>query len=1116
MQAVAKLVQNISAGATGRPQRNHTIHGSTPTAFRSASVSRVLAQVAARPFASHSDAGLRNALINLKPSALRHTPENHAEDLLAAAFALVDESVSRRLGAWRLFDPSFDLQELESYRTLADRAMESRPYFTFRQRWKQELPTAETFIKELMPRLSAQNLDSDLDQDDRQVLGALIYLREARGGKYGWDILLPAGFYRALACKDPSNILGLRATDEQVLAGLLLFRGGIVEMTAGEGKTIAAVFPAVMHTLMGRSVHIITANDYLASRDSSLLAPVYRSLGITVDAVLSHMIDDERREAYAQQVIYGTMREFGFDFLRDNLKVSATEQVQGPLEVAIVDEADHALIDEARTPLIIAGDPVVTSRAYARVKNCVTKLIGLQKDLAQDLATQLTAANQKSKSFLQLLAKLLLAQPENQLLREQLSQHAGQYKRALCLIDQEGPDYPGDRLTAELFYAVDPDRRFVTLTENGLAILESDLGSFFDGKDLERGLAQIGSNSDLSLAGRRRETNRLTRQLSLRYNLGNQVYQMLRAYLLLEKDVDYLVSGDSIVLIDRYTGRPRPDSRYQEGLQQAIEAKEGVTVNHDGEVQAQISVQGFASQYRRIAGMTGSARSAADEFRQKYAMDVTVVPTTRPLLRRDFSCRVYVTQNEKLAAIAKEVAFCQRVGRPVLVGTWTVEQSAVMSQLLTAHGVDHKLLNAVTSHEEAQVVQAAGAFGAVTVATNMAGRGTDIILDPDLNLRITGKYRDLVHQLLTGDVSHVGLRCYTREEADLLWAELSGSANYSVTRKKRGELEELVVTSQVTTEGELQADAPSCWLDFGLGLYVIGTEFNESPRIDLQLRGRSGRQGDFGWARRFLSLEDRPLFLHAGAAWRSFSVGKTDPSGRAYYEGKKVDRRLDRLQTSLDREAEAQRGVSQDYAGVTDSVTNAYYRARHQIMESDDLMDLCGELAREKGTHLTEEYFAESNVDDYGLRFRRLAEELEEDYGVDCSGLWGLGLDQLPEELGSLLVAKLGVMASGLGRKGFSDLGRLLWLQTVDELWRDHIGEQQEMMFNAQLSNHGHQSAVADYVIHSYGAWQEFQRRVTGLFLSRVLTFPVIDPADSIPEPAATIDLVEDTALILA
>ena len=887
MQAVAKPVLEISAGIPWYRRRNPSTRERTPTVFRSASVRRVLAKVAARPFASHSDADLRNALINLKPSVPRYSPENPYEDLQAAVFALVDESVNRRLGAWRLFEPSFDLKELESYHAIADLFMVSPQYSVSNRGWKHQLPTAETFIKELMPCLAAQDLGLDLDQDDRQIVGALIYMKEVRGGKYGWDILLPARFYRALASKDTGDILGFRATCEQVLAGLLLYRGEIVEMTAGEGKTIAAVFPAVMHTLMGRSVHIITANDYLASRDCGLLAPVYRSLGIGVDAVLSHMIDDERREAYAQQVVYGTMREFGFDFLRDNLKMSAAEQVQGSLEVAIVDEADHALIDEARTPLIIAGDRVVTSRAYARVKNCVTKLIGLQEDLVQGLATQLTQTNPKSKAFLQLLAKLLLAQPENQLLRGQLSQHPRHYQRALCLIDQEGFDDPDDRLTAELFYAVDPDRRFVTLTEKGLALLERDLGSFFDGKDLERGLALVGSNSDLSLAGRRRETNRLTRKLSLRYNLGNQVYQMLRAYLLLKKDVDYLVTEDSVVLIDRYTGRPRPDSRYQEGLQQAIEAKEAVTVNHDGEVQAQISVQGFATQYQRIAGMTGSARSAADEFRQKYGMDVKVIPTTRPLLRRDFSCRVYVTQREKLAAIAEEVAFCQRVGRPVLVGTWTVEQSAEMSRLLTAHGVDHKLLNAVTSHEEAQVVMAAGAFGAVTVATNMAGRGTDIILDPDLNRRITGKYQDLVHQLLAGDVRQVGLRCYTKEETDLLWAEISGSENYSVTRKKRGGWEELVVTSPITTEGELQADAPSCWLDFGLGLYVIGAEFNESPRIDLQLRGRSGRQGEFGWARRFLSLEDRPLYLHAGAALGSSGAGKTDPSGRVYYEGKR-------------------------------------------------------------------------------------------------------------------------------------------------------------------------------------------------------------------------------------
>ena len=1112
MLTVAKPVLEVFAGSPGYPQRTCSTNGRTPTAFRSASVRRVLAQVGERPFASHSDADLRNALKDLKPPALHPGPADLTEDHQATVFALVDESVSRRMGAWRFFDPAFDPQGLGSYHAIADRLMESPQYITSSHCWNHERHTAETFIRELTPCLAV----AGLDQDDRQIVGALIYVKAVGGGRYGWDILLPAGFYLALARKDAQSLLAFRATDEQFLAGILLHRGGIVEMTAGEGKTIAAVFPAVMHTLLGRSVHIITSNDYLASRDCGLLAPVYRSLGISVDAVLSHMIDDERREAYAQQVVYGTMREFGFDFLRDNLKMSPIERVQGRLEVAIVDEADHALIDEARTPMIIAGDPVVTRRAYARVRNCVTRLISLQNDLVQGWAPQLAQAEPKSKGFLQLLAKLLLAQPENQLLRKQLSQHPGHYKRALSLIYQDGFDYPGDMLTAELLYTVDPERRFVTLTEKGQALLETDLGSFFDGSDLERELALVSSKSDLSLAGRREETYRLTRQLSFRYNLGNQVYQMLRAYLLLEKDVDYLVTEDDLVLIDRYTGRPRPDSRYQEGLQQAIEAKEGVTVNHDGQVQAQISVQGFASQYQRLAGMTGTAKSVVDEFQQKYALDVTVIPTTRPLLRRDFPDRVYATQKEKLAAIAEEVRFCKRVGRPVLVGTWTVEQSAEMSRLLTDHVVTHHLLNAVTSHEEAQIVKEAGAFGAVTVATNMAGRGTDILLDPALNRRIAAEYLDLVNELLAGDVSQVALRCYTKEEADFLWTEASGSGSYSVTRYRRGEWEELVVRSRVTPERWIQTDAPSCRLDFGLGLYVIGTEFHESPRIDLQLRGRSGRQGEFGWSRRFLSLEDRPLSWQAESEFGSSCAAKTDASGRVYFEGKEVDQRLDHLQKRLDREGEVQRGLVQDYAGVTDSLTNAYYRARRQVMESPDLTSSCLELARKKGTRLAEKYFPGSIVDDYGLQFRRLAEELEEDSGLNCSDLCGMGLDQLPGELGSLLVTELGLRASRLGRKGFSNLARLLWLQTGDELWRDHICEQREMMLNAHLSDHGHKAAVADYVIHSYRAWQAFRGRVTDLFLSRVLTFPIVEPGKGRPKPAARVHLVEDAALILA
>jgi len=886
-------------------------------------------------------------------------------------------------------------------------------------------------------------------------------------------------------------------------------------MNAGEGKTIAAAFPAVMHAVLGQSVHVITANDYLAFRDSSLLAPVYRSLGLSVDAVLSHMIDDERREAYAQHIVYGTMREFGFDFLRDNLKLSPTERVQGPLEEAIVDEADHALIDEARTPMIIAGDAVVTRRAYARVKNSVTKLIVLQDDLVQGLAIQLAQTDPASKDSLLLLAKLLLAQPDNELLRRRLAEHPKNYKRVQSLIYQDGAGYPGDALTSELFYMVDPEQRFVTLTERGQIFLERHLGAFFDAQDLEEELASVRSNSDLPLAERRKVTSRLTRQLSLRYNMGNQVYQMLRAYLLLKKDVDYLVTEDSIVLIDRYTGRPRPDSRYQEGLQQAIEAKEAVTVNHDGEVRAQISVQGFASQYRMIAGMTGTASSAVDEFHQRYSLDVTVIPTTRPFVRRDFGYRVYTTQREKLAAIAEEVAFFQRVGRPVLVGTLTIEQSAEMSRLLTEHGVVHRLLNAVNCQEEAQIVKEAGTFGAVTVATNMAGRGTDIILDPDLNYRITGKYLDLVRQLLAENVSQVALRCYTKEEADLLWAEISRSDVYCITRERRSGWEELVVTSRVPSVESQQAASRSCCLDFGLGLYVIGTEFNESPRIDLQLKGRSGRQGEFGWSRQFLSLEDKLLVLRGDAIPDSTWFENRDSSGRVYFEGKEVDQRLERFQKNVDHEGEVQRSLVQDYAGVIDSLTHSYYRDRRQVMGSDDLFQRCVGFAGEKATGLAEQYFSGCSFDDYGLQFSRLAEELAEDFGIDCSDLWGLGLDQLPNELGRLLLAKLYLEASQLSGKGFTDLARLLLLQTGDELWKDHICELHELMLNTQLFNHGHKPAVADYVIQSSRAWQAFQQRVIDLFLARLLTFPIVDAAGSLPQPAAKVELVEDAALIL-
>ena len=817
--------------------------------------------------------------------------------------------------------------------------------------------------------------------------------------------------------------LGIRPTDEQLLAGAHLFDGSIAQLAAGEGKTVAAAFPAVAHALLGRAVHIVTANDYLASRDAELLGPVYRSLGIGVGPVLGYMEDDERRQSYRKDVVYGAMREFGFDFLRDNLKTVGDELVQGKLEAVIIDEVDHALIDEAFTPMIISGGRVGGRAPVVRVRKAISRLIDRQYEVAQGIAGQLARWVGSASERTRLMARLLLAEPDNPELKRLLAEQPGAFKQASLVAELDRTD-----LASGLLYVIAPDKRYVTLTDEGREILVQQLGPFYDGRPLEEQLEALETYGHLAVGERRRRAREVRRRLARQYELGNQVHQMLRACLLLHRDVDYLVTEGRIVLIDRATGRPKADCVYQHGLQSAVEAAEGITPRPETETLGQISVEGFITRYRWISGMTGTAASSADEFRQRYGLKVVELLPARPLKRADLGCRVYLKKRDKALAIVDEVAAAHRIGQPVLVGTLSVEDSQALSGLLTERGIPHNLLNAVNSDEEARTVREAGAFGAVTVATNMAGRGTDILLEPGLDDRIAGQ-----------------------------WALLP------------------------------ERDRP----DFPSGLRVIGTETNYSPRIDLQLSGRSGRQGDFGVAQGLLSLEDRLLNLYADGILKLVQCRKTDSAGRTYFAGPAVDAHVRSVQRVFEREAEEQRSLLNDYTAVVDRQTDLFYRHRREAMGSPAFKGRTLELARSLAGRLSADYFAEMTPEHYPARFVRFADELRLDYQVNCSALWGCDLTLLPAQLGRLFLDRLDELERGVGPSNFNRLAILLYLNTCDEQWKGHLSDLQGSILNQTLSNRSHKSAVAAYVRESFRAWDKFLERVETEYLSQLLTFPV-------------------------
>ena len=1066
----------------------------------------MLERIRGQNFTAYSDAGLRDAFRGL---ALQRQLPSTAE-ILPAAYGLLAEAIDRRLGAWRIFGARLNEATLERCQAMATQILNSGEYVT-----RINMYIDDGFLESagFARNLTASMAGMNLDRDEQTIIKTLIYVAEKAVTRRRPEILLPAEFYRALARKDPRGVASLHVTDEQILAGIMLYQGNVVELNSGEGKTIAAGFPAALHAISGRSVHIITANDYLAARDCQLLEPVYQSLGLTVDVILGYLSDEEKRDSYTKQVVYGTLREFGFDFLRDNLKTSPEDLVQQKLVVAIVDEIDHALIDEASTPMIIGGTPTGTGRTLARVRNSIRELVARQNLVALSLAEQLTGVGPDSPDLHVLLPKLLLAQPDHPALKQHLASNPRHYKRARRLIDREQADYPDSALATGLLYTIDPQNRYVTLTEAGQELLEARLGHFFDAGALEEQISSATQDNITPLAERRKARTRLARQLLRRYSLGNQVYQMLRAYLLLKKDTDYLVTEDSIVLIDRCTGRPRPDSRYQQGLQAALEAKEEVTVHPDCDVLAQISVQGYLSQYGKVSGMTGTALTSRDEFLEMYGLDVQVVPPAQPSMRVDSGYRVYAARDHKLAAVVDEVEACRRIGRPVLVATPTIEQSEEISHLLTGRGVHHSLLNAVSCQDEARIVKEAGNFGAVTVATNMAGRGTDIVLEPNLSGMVAGRYCDLVQQFLSEGSSCVTLNCYTKGEADILWDELSRGGTFSITMEHEDNLERIRVTPDPAPQG----DGSPISLDFGLGLYVMSIELSQSARIDLQLKGRSGRQGEFGLTRFFLSLEDQ-FFAHWAAGVVCPPRGrKKDPAGRDFFEGEDVARLLKEAQGIIEGEAEALRRYIGDYGGVLDVHTLRYYRARREVMASPSFRDEPLRMARQNARYMVHHYFPEEMVANYGLKFDQMAEVLQEDYGIDCSGLRGCDRDSLIESIGDLLVARLEEAESRFGGEGFGELGKQLFLRTSDELWTDHFSHLQDLMSSIQHGFYSHQAALSEYVLQAFKEQRAFGQHLISSFLSRLVKFPTTGfPAQpTVKGHLLEGDLAHDVALVL-
>ena len=1046
-------------------------------------------------FSARSDGELRSTLQRLK---------GHHE-LTPEVFAVVDEAVRRRLGVWRLFEAGFDKGAVSQYEDLAAQIIDASPYRDRIEFYSTpDFLDGHAFHRSITPMLR----DMSLDSDERAIVAATVYVAEKRRTGQDSDILLPAEFYQAVAAKDRDGLLSFHVSDEQLTVGLLLSEKLAVEMNAGEGKTIAASFSAVDQALSGRTVHIITANEYLAARDRDWLAPVYESLGLSVGVVLSYMEEEERRHEYGQHIVYGSLREFGFDFMRDNLKLPPDEPVQGPLDVAIVDEADHALIDQARTPLIISGNPAGTRRAFERAWRAVEGLGTLQAEAVSGIEAELGGPAAAGADEKELLATLLASGAESEVLRSRLARDPHLHRQVSAAVDRDRDDGENE-LTKDLLYFVDSRRESVTLTEKGQHVIEGALGPIFNTSPLERRLSLIQADTNTTLQDRRRLTERLHRRLFRQNSRMSQVYQMMRASVLLKRDVDYVIVDGQVVLIDESTGRMLPENRFRWGLHAALEAKEGVAVNAEYETLAQISVQGYMGLYSHLAGMTGTALEAQDEFEREYGLKVVCVDPSKPSVRVDHGAKLYSTRRDKLAAITDEVELCRKVGRPVLVGTLTIEQSRELSQLLRQRGIEHSLLNAVTNAAEAAIIKKAGSFGAVTIATNMAGRGTDIILEPDLDRLLAEGCGRLVFDLLNSQGGLVEVSCGTQEEAVQLRGALEALTGLAVSDGAgSGSSPGVIVVSR---RGEPITDK-RVRLEFGLGLKVIATEMNQTSRADRQLKSRSGRQGAFGASRFILSLEDRFLQQRSDNASCLVDGPHVDAGGRTFYEGPKMERHLEWVQRQAESDDEVSRSLGHQYGHGLEAQSRVYYRGRKQIVEAGSFHDVCLGFVEGWAARLLRRHFADQWPVDYAQQFEGMVEELWLDLGIDCDDLYGTGLDSLAAEVAHLVMAKLEDAQASIGEVRFTRLEKLLFLRTADEFWRDHLARQEEFMLNIPLGYLSVKAAMAELRFRGFEAYELFKIGTIDAFLPRLLAFPIESVSEGEGE---SIDLSEDVLSIL-
>ncbi len=840
--------------------------------------------------------------------------------------------------------------------------------------------------------------------------------------------------------------------DVQIQGAVILHQGKIAEMATGEGKTLVAVMPIYLNALAGKGCHLITVNDYLAQRDSEWMGEILRWLGLSVDVIKTGMDPASRREAYGCDVTYGTNNEFGFDYLRDNMATRREDQVQRPHFFAIIDEVDSVLVDEARTPLIISGPVKASKQQYDKLRNPVDRLVKDQNAMAGQLLNKAVKhlealdeaaddkAGQESRDNAgRLLLQVQRAAPKNKRFLKLIAD-----RNLKGLIHETESFYMREKmlhtLDDDIYFSIDERESSLNLSDKGRRLLYPQDPDHFMLPDLAEEIGKIDSKEDTTDADKLEEKQALNLLYARKSDELHTINQLLRAFCLQEKDVDYVVQDGKVMIVDEFTGRLMPGRRFSEGLHQAIEAKEKVRVEGESQTWATITLQNYFRLYEKLAGMTGTAETEASELWEIYKLDVAVIPTNAPIRRSDYNDVIYRTRREKYIALVEEIARLHQADHPVLVGTVTVEVSETISRLLKAKRIKHSVLNAKQHQSEAEIVTMAGLPGAVTIATNMAGRGTDIKLGEGV---VKGRICQLFSDGSESDCDHY--------------------------------------------------DEVICHDEMPCGLHIIGTERHDSRRIDRQLRGRAGRQGDPGSSRFFLSLEDDLMRLFGGIERMSTLMEKMGEEGGVIEHGM-ITKAIERAQKKVEGHHFEIRKHLLEYDNVMNQQREVVYGIRNRILDKDSVQaefkPLITDAVESKlsGIAILE---SEKKVIDYNEDdIRVLGDALEElsqiflvpfqlkpgDEGAPSgSEKGGAVIDRAVEIAEKAYADREQVLSPAITR----EVERISYLKIIDEQWKDHLYEIDLLRGGIGLRAYGQKDPLLEYKSEAFGMFETLMQSIS-------------------------------------